>query len=66
MVSTSRGLNAATANAAYAKLRSALREDLRGLAVAWSDGRSVLLEQVANVRYAAAELKKAKGRGLSG
>lgn len=29
-------------------------EDLRGLAVAWIDGRAVLLEQVANVRYAAA------------
>jgi CzcA family heavy metal efflux pump len=29
-------------------------EDLRGLAVAWIDGRAVLLEQVATVRYAAA------------
>ncbi|RST47671.1 efflux RND transporter permease subunit [Variovorax sp. MHTC-1] len=28
-------------------------EDLRGIAVAWKDGRPVLLEQVANVRFAA-------------
>ena len=28
-------------------------EDLQGLAVAWKDGRSILLEQVANVRFAA-------------
>ena len=29
-------------------------EDLQGIAVAWKDGRAVLLEQVANVRFAAA------------
>lgn len=29
-------------------------EDLQGIAVAWKDGRTVLLEQVANVRFAAA------------
>lgn len=29
-------------------------EDLQGIAVAWKDGRSVLLEQVATVRFAAA------------
>jgi CzcA family heavy metal efflux pump len=28
-------------------------EDLQGVAVAWKDGRAVLLEQVANVRFAA-------------
>ncbi|EHL23228.1 putative cation efflux system protein [Acidovorax sp. NO-1] len=29
-------------------------EDLQGVAVAWKDGRAILLEQVANVRFAAA------------
>ena len=29
-------------------------EDLQGIAVAWKDGRAVVLEQVANVRFAAA------------
>ncbi len=29
-------------------------EDLQGIAVAWKDGRAVLLDQVANVRFAAA------------
>ena len=29
-------------------------EDLQGIAVAWKDGRAVLLQQVANVRFAAA------------
>lgn len=29
-------------------------EDLQGMAVAWKDGRSILLEQVATVRFAAA------------
>jgi CzcA family heavy metal efflux pump len=35
-------------------------EDLQGLAVAWKDGRPVLLEQVATVRHAAA-LKRGDG-----
>jgi Cu/Ag efflux pump CusA len=28
-------------------------EDLQGMAVAWKDGRAILLEQVATVRFAA-------------
>ncbi|WP_288485587.1 efflux RND transporter permease subunit [uncultured Acidovorax sp.] len=34
--------------------RTSRVEDLQGVAVAWKDGRSILLEQVANVRFAAA------------
>lgn len=34
--------------------RTSRVEDLQGVAVAWKDGRVVLLEQVANVRFAAA------------
>ena len=35
-------------------------DDLRGVAVAWKDGRSILLEQVANVQFAAG-LKRGDG-----
>ncbi len=35
--------------------RSNRVEDLQGLAVAWSGGRAILLEQVASVRYAAGQ-----------
>ncbi len=34
--------------------RTSRVEDLQGVAVAWKDGRAILLEQVANVRFAAA------------
>lgn len=34
--------------------RTSRFEDLQGVAVAWKDGRAILLEQVANVRFAAA------------
>ncbi len=34
--------------------RTSRVEDLQGVAVAWRDGRAILLEQVANVRFAAA------------
>jgi len=40
--------------------RSNRVEDLQGLAVAWKDGRPILLEQVAEVRFAAA-LKRGDG-----
>lgn len=40
--------------------RTSRVEDLQGIAVAWKDGRAILLEQVANVRFAAG-LKRGDG-----